>query len=304
MPHVAVGVDAGGTQTIAAAARGDEAARTHAEGGANPNVCGIDAAVETIARAITRVLQGDVPDAIVVGGAGTARTGVAEVMTDALRARFPSARVIVMHDLRIALRAAVPHGDGIVLVAGTGSAAYAEIGAERYHCGGGGYALGDEGSGFAIGAAGLRLLRRSMEGRAPSDALTQRLAEHTGARDPNDLSRFAYGASSTVAAVASAAACVLESADAGERSAVKIVQTAALALFDLVRSLCRSAGAESRALPLVFSGGLLRRNSLLTYLIETRVANELPKLEIAKGAPEPYLGALAQARALLRDAVT
>ena len=304
MSHVVVGVDAGGTRTIAAAARGDEAPRTHEGGGANANVCGIDAAVETIATTVSSALDGDLPDAIVVGAAGAGRAEIAGALARGLRERFPTASIVVTHDLRIALRAAIPAGDGIVLVVGTGSGAYAEIGANTFRAGGGGYAFGDEGSGFAVGAAGLRQLRRAMEGRVHGDGLTETIAARTGAHDLDDLSRFAYGGESTVAAVASLAACVLDSADAGERSAMKIVQTAALELFDLVRSLCRSAGAEERALPLAFSGGLLRRNSLLTYLIETRVANELPNLGIVKGGAEPYAGALALARALLRDGVT
>ena len=210
-------------------------------------------------------------------------TEIAGMLARGLHERFPTASIVVTHDLRIALRAAIPAGDGIVLVVGTGSGAYAEIGANTFRAGGGGYAFGDEGSGFAVGAAGLRQLRRAMEGRVHSDGLTETIAARTGAHDLDDLGRFAYGGESTVAAVASLAACVLDSADAGERSAMKIVQTAALELFDLVRALCRSAGAEERALPLAFSGGLLRRNSLLTYLIETRVANELPNLGHRQG---------------------
>lgn len=301
MRGVVVGVDAGGTQTIAAAARGDEPPRTVAGAGANANVCGAGAAAETIAAVIAQALHHDAPDAIAVGAAGAARAEIADAMTRALLARFPAARIAVTHDLQIALRAGVSQGDGMVLVAGTGSAAYAEIGTQSFRAGGGGYAFGDEGSGFAIGAAALRLLRRAIEGRAPHDRLTERLAERTAARTLDDLSRFAYGAESTVSAVASVAPEVIASAGDGERSAVKIVQTAALELFELVRALWRSAGAEGRALPLVWAGGLLRRNSLLTYLIETRVANELPDLAIVKGGAEPYMGALAQARALLRN---
>jgi len=79
------------------------------------------------------------------------------------------------------------------------------------------------------------------------------------------------------------------------------VQTAALELFELVRALCRAADVDSRPLPLVFSGGLLRRNSLLTYLIETRIANELPHLRLIKDGPEPHFGALALARGLLHE---
>ncbi len=301
MRGVAVGVDAGGTQTIAAAARGDETPRTFAGAGANANICGVDAAAETITAIISQALQRDEPDAIAVGAAGAARPEIADAMTRALTARFPAARIAVTHDLHIALRAGIPQGDAMVLVAGTGSAAYAEIGTQSFRAGGGGYAFGDEGSGFAIGAAGLRLLRRAMEGRVPHDRLTERLAERTAARNLDDLSRFAYGAESTVSAVASVAPDVITSAGDGERTAVKIVQTAALELFELVRALCRSAGAEGRTLPLVWAGGLLRSNSLLTYLIETRIANELPKLEIVKGAAEPYMGALARARALLQN---
>ncbi len=301
MRGVVVGVDAGGTQTIAAAARGDEPVRTVAGAGANANICGAATAAETIAAVVAQALQHDAPDAIAVGAAGAARPEIADALARALLARFPSSRIAVTHDLHIALRAGIPQGDGMVLVAGTGSAAYAEIGTQSFRAGGGGYAFGDEGSGFAIGAAALRLLRRAIEGRVPHDRLTERLAERTSARTLDDLSRFAYGAESTVTAVASVAPDVIASAGDGERSAVKIVQTAALELFELVRALCRSAGAEGRALTLVWAGGLLRRNSLLTYLIETRVANELPDLAIVKGGAEPYMGALAQARALLRN---
>lgn len=299
MPRVAVGVDAGGTRTVAAA-EGDETPRTFTGKGANANVVGTGAAVATIAAAIERALNGDAAGTIVVGAAGAARPDIAGPMTRGLQTRFPQARLEVTHDLRIALRAAAPEGDGLVLVAGTGSAAYAEIDGERHRVGGGGYAFGDEGSGFAVGAAGLRLLRRAMERRIPGDRLTARLAEHTGARDVDDLARFAYDTGSPVAAVASAAQCVLECADAGERSAVKIVQAAALELFELVRALCRNAAAETRALPLAFAGGLLRRNNLLTYLIETRAANDFPNLIVIKSGNEPVMGALALARVLSR----
>ena len=48
-------------------------------------------------------------------------------------------------------------------------------------------------------------------------------------------------------------------------------------------------------MPLVLSGGLLRENSMLTYLLETRIANELPHVHVRKGAA-PHEGALALAR--------
>ena len=98
--------------------------------------------------------------------------------------------------------------------------------------------------------------------------------------------------------IASVAPIVIEHADAGDRSATKIVQAAALELFELVRAIARASAAAGRELPLVFAGGLLRENSMLTYLLEMRVANELPHVRVIKGGPEAHVGALAAARRL------
>jgi N-acetylglucosamine kinase-like BadF-type ATPase len=91
---------------------------------------------------------------------------------------------------------------------------------------------------------------------------------------------------------------VLEAAAGGERSASKIVQQAALDLFELLRALARSAGLDGKTVPLVFAGGLLGENSLLSYLLETRIASEFPLMHIVKGS-DPIDGALAKARELL-----
>jgi N-acetylglucosamine kinase-like BadF-type ATPase len=302
MSRIVVGVDAGGSRTIAAAARGDEPPHnTFVGDAANPHVNGIDGAVDAIARAVTSVLQGDAPGAIVVGGAGAGRAETVDAMTEGLRARFPEARIGVTHDAHIALRGAIPAGDGIVLVAGTGSIAYGEIAGRQFRAGGGGFALRDEGSGYAIGSAGLHLLLRSFEDRVPRDPLLDALAAYTGATSARDLIAYVYDGRTPVATVAGVAAIVLELADSGERSANKIVQAAALELFELVRAVCRMAEASAIDLPLAFSGGLLKKNGVLTYLVETRIANDLPHLHVVKGGGAPHLGALAQARELLRN---
>jgi N-acetylglucosamine kinase-like BadF-type ATPase len=92
---------------------------------------------------------------------------------------------------------------------------------------------------------------------------------------------------------------VLELAQAGERSATKIVQTAALGLGDLVKSVIKRADLLGEAVPIVLAGGLLQSNSLLTYLLETRLLNEHPNMPVSKLDAEPCMGALSQARELL-----
>jgi N-acetylglucosamine kinase-like BadF-type ATPase len=299
MRAVAVGVDAGGTSTVATASRDGVAIGTATGDAANANAIGFDRAAAALADVIKEALQGENADAICVGAAGAGREEVSGALTAALRERFPDARIAVCDDARIALRAAVPQGDGIVLVAGTGSIAYGEFGTAVYRAGGYGYLLGDEGSGFAIGAASARLLMRTFDGRAPADAFTARIADALRARQANEVIERVYRSGHPVRTLAALARIALESANDGERSANKIVQSAALDLGELIRSVVRSANAGNHDLPIVFSGGLLAGNSLLTYLLETRLMNDYPFMRVHKDAPEPHIGALALAQGML-----
>jgi N-acetylglucosamine kinase-like BadF-type ATPase len=296
---VVVGVDAGATSTVAIAAEGERTIRTFAGDPANVRIAGVDGAADTIARSIAASLEGDAAHAIFVGAAGAGNDDVASALAGALRARFPEARIAVSDDAHVALRAGVAQGDGIVLIAGTGSIAYAEIDGTRYRSGGYGYLIGDDGSGFAIGAAAMKLLLRSYDGRVPRDAMLERIETQLGVANRQDAIAAVYEAQHPVTVLASLAAIVLDCASGGERSANKIVQGAALELFELVKNVAQTAGVSGRELPLVFSGGLLRSNSLLSYLLETRLSHDFPFLQPVKNAAAPHVGALALARVLL-----
>jgi N-acetylmuramic acid 6-phosphate etherase len=294
-----VGVDAGGSRTVAAAARAGESPRVFSGAPANARVLGIERAVAAITDAVNGALAGDGAAAIFVGAAGAAMPETSDAIAAALRERFPNVPLAVAGDAHVALRAAIPNGDAMALIAGTGCVAYAEIGGRQYRAGGYGFALGDEGSGYAIGRAALGLLLRSYDGRAPRDEMLDALAQRTGGDTAGALA-YAYGDGVRVAAIAALAPLVLEFANGGERSANKIVQAAALELFELVRAVCRMTEIGNAEVPIAFAGGLLSRNSLLTYLIETRLSNDFPHVSIVKGGAEPHLGALAQARGLVR----
>ncbi len=291
--RIAVGVDAGGTSTVAVASRDGVAGTPFVTEAGNASSRGLDAAVEAMTRAINGALAGAKPDAIVVGAAGAGRENVATPMHAALAERYPSAAIDVADDGRIALRAGVATGDGIVLIAGTGSFAYAEVGTEQYRAGGHGYAIDDAGSGFSIGSAAAKLVVRAYDGRVPFDATADAIALALGAKSARDVLDRVYRDGPPVATLAALAPEVIRLADVGERSAVKIVQGAALELGDLVRAVVKSSGATGRELPIVLAGGLLGTNSLLTFLLETRISNELPTFFVVKNAPAPCFGALA-----------
>jgi glucosamine kinase len=290
-----VGVDAGGSSTIAVTVAGGK--RNVVElTAANPSLSGIESAALTIGDAIAEVCSPDVPRSIVVGAAGAGRPDVADALRDQLCRRFAVAHIEVIDDARLALNAANASGCGIVVISGTGSIAYGENDGRSARCGGGGYAIGDEGSGYAIGAAGLRLALRAFDGRGPVDATVIALGERTGARDRDALLRYVYDARSTVTAVAGLAPAILRCADEGERSALTIVQNAAKELFELVRVVARNIDATAE-MPLVLHGGVLHMPTTLTYLLETRLSNELPNVHTTRSELLAHDAALRMAEA-------
>jgi N-acetylglucosamine kinase-like BadF-type ATPase len=300
MPRIIVGVDAGGSKTIAALAQDGELLRTREGLAANPSSRGVEAASGTLVETIVSALDGAQPHAIFVGAAGARRADVAESVKQTLESRFPQACVRVRDDACIALRAALPEGDGVVLIAGTGSVAYAERGGEHFHAGGYGYLVGDEGSGFAIGSAAIRQLLRAFDGRVPRDVFLDEVAAYLEVNEALDVLARVYGNPHAVTQIAGLARVVLDAANRGERSANKIVQNAALELSDLVKALIKRAGLTESEAPIVFAGGLLAANTLLSYLLETRLQNDLPRMPILKGAVEPYRGALILAEKLVQ----
>ncbi|HMD02821.1 MAG TPA: BadF/BadG/BcrA/BcrD ATPase family protein, partial [Candidatus Baltobacteraceae bacterium] len=221
----AVGVDAGGTAAVAAASRGEEV-RSARGAPANPTSSGVPPAAAAIAGAVREATEGSVPAALYVAAAGAGRRDVAAALETALRAIFPAATVAVAGDTQVALRAAIAEGPGVVLIAGTGSVAYAENGEVRVQVGGDGYLLGDEGSAFAIGMAAVALLARTYDGRARGDETTALVARALGCEDRDGLLAAIYARPLDIAAIAALAPSVVAFAGKGNRASSKIVQSA------------------------------------------------------------------------------
>jgi N-acetylglucosamine kinase-like BadF-type ATPase len=298
--RIAVGVDAGGTATVAAISRGGRYESSTTAGPANASSRGNAAAAREIGSAVRTIAGDGAVHALFVAAAGAGREDVRAALTASLRESFPATpHVVVEDDTRVALRAGLPEGPGIVLIAGTGSVAYAENGERHARVGGAGYLLGDEGSAFAIGMAALKLLARVYDGRATRDETTDLAARALGAPDRDALLARIYGAPLEVAPIAALAPGIVAFAGKGNRVATKIVQTAALELGDLTRAAAKGAGLFEASPAVVFAGGLLRENSLLSFLLETRITNEIPGAAVVRVRDEPARAALRFAEALL-----
>jgi N-acetylglucosamine kinase-like BadF-type ATPase len=294
---ITIGVDAGGTSTVAALARDGAFVREATGPAANATSMDVAQAADAILQTIRNVADGAAPESIYIGAAGAGRERIAAELQAHVQRAYPKARVVVDDDTVIALRGAIAQGPGVVLIAGTGSVAYAENGDTIVRTGGAGYLLGDEGSAFAMGLAAAKLYARALDGRAPRDETIELVARTLDAPDRTTLLDAMYGNTFSPAAIAAMAPEIITFAGLGNRSSTKIVQDAAKELGDLLKSAVKLANLLDASPHVALAGGLMRENSLLTFLLETRINGDIPGATIVRNGDEPVRGALRLAQA-------
>jgi glucosamine kinase len=288
---VVIGVDAGGTRTIAAVSEADrvlsrvEGAAGAVRPGRAMTAAGTIATTVRRALAPTGRLRGDV---LVVGASGVGREDERQALRDALRMENLAERLIITTDIEIALVAAFGDGSGIVLLSGTGSFAVGRLadGTQRRQ-GGYGWQMGDEGSAYALGLAALRAVGQAHDGRAQATSLESALLAVTRARGFDDLIRWSVAAMPIE--VAGLAAAVLQAADSGDAVAVALVARAVGDLAELVAALVRAfPGAEP--VPVALAGGLLSQATFRSAVLDA--LTPLARLRVLADPLDPVEGAL------------
>jgi len=93
------------------------------------------------------------------------------------------------NDVTNALEGAV-NGDGIVLIAGTGSVAYGKNKRLTHRAGGYGYKEGDAGSSYYLGYKALQHLARVVDKRLPVSSFSNDLIKDTGCTNFSNLAKF------------------------------------------------------------------------------------------------------------------
>lgn len=286
MHSFVVGVDGGGTKTRALLAdeQGGRLAEAIGPGSAvRPQEiersAGIIAAV--VREAMERAEAGQqLARVLCVGVAGAGREPERLALLDALIAQGVADEVLVQTDLAIALDDAFGDRAGVLLIAGTGSSAFARgPTGTTARCGGWGPVIGDEGGGAWIGRRALSVVAAAADGREPETALTGAVLTATESQETSDLIRWA--AASTPATLASLAPVVMSVADSGDLRANSIVSMAVEELALHVRALARQLFVDERAsVPVAFTGGLLNKGTALRKRLEHRLKSAVPGAQI------------------------
>lgn len=289
-----IGIDAGGTKTVALLADQNGNVLSKAVGGgANILVHG-ELAVEKVLYQVLDAVGAYDPSnnlaAICLGIAGVGRSNEKEILYGVLRRLGLRQKVRIVNDAFVALVAGAPTGEGIVLVAGTGSIAFGvDPSGKTARSGGWGYLLGDEGSAFWIGHAAVRLGIRAKDGRGQATTLFDRICAKIEVNDPVGLVQWFYDQELSRHRVAQLAGLVEEAAVEGDEAASDLLGQAAKHLGRAARAVAKQLEFPD-SFPLVLSGGVFRACPSLYQRLEMRLG--LPQAEVVRLAAEPATGAV------------
>jgi N-acetylglucosamine kinase-like BadF-type ATPase len=204
--------------------------------------------------------------------------------------RFGHAAVRFLHDAPIALAGAVDRRPAVVVIAGTGSVAYAEDGTGRsVRVGGYGYLFGDVGSSFWLARAALSAAMDEADRGAPTRLGDAALAYFDRA-DLRALARAFYLREIGRPELAAFARVVFDAARLGDAQASALVDQAANALATLAATAIQRLETPLPSIAVALTGGaftnadLYRRTTEYLALLSDRA-------RVVKPLHEPAIGA-------------
>jgi len=292
-----LGVDGGNTKTIALVARSDGtivgAARSLR--GSDIHAVAVDQAIDVIEGVAASALADAASEGAEVCASAFSLAGAdwpedIELLERRLRVRRPDA--VIVNDAIGALRATIPHGPGVVIVCGTGTATGAR---------------GPDGTTWhtsfwqlpqgarELGIRALHAVYRAGLGTDRATILTERLLAAAGFADVEAL--LHHGTARSVISrpdAATYASVLLDAAEDGDAVARDIVRAHGVELAKTAVAAGRRVGIErDAAMALALTGGVLRHaGHVLRDSISAAVRERQPAVSIASPTLEPAAGAL------------
>ncbi|MFB5189487.1 N-acetylglucosamine kinase [Alicyclobacillus fastidiosus] len=292
-----IGVDGGGTKTQVFLIDNGGGATIIAPS-SNPNVVGWNEAQDVVTRSIcaclaARNLKREDVRGLSICMSGVDRPAESARLHAVFQERFPNSAVEIKNDALAALAAGTRGQSGVVLIAGTGSIAVGESTTGQIaRAGGYGYLLGDEGSGFAIGRAGLMAAIQGFEGRASQTALWERAMDVYDVDHTQSLIPLVYASAHPVNTIAKFAKEVVALADS-DSVADQIIAGAVSDYLRLVEAVVRDLAGEVGQTT-VLAGGLFTNTDVLVR----RLAKVAPAMRFQPLSATSAFGSAAAGAAL------
>lgn len=271
--NIVLGVEGGGTKTEWVALDG-VGAKVVAQGtlpAANLRLISDDAL-----RALLTVLP---PDAARAGIylAGCASASDRFRLEGVARAVWPEATIVVGSDRDSGFAAAFQNGDGISVIAGTGSAVTGRKGGKWEKAGGWGQLLGDKGGGYDLGMQALRTALWQYDIHRSGSLLGESILQALCLNRYEDLSNWAQNADKM--SVARLAPIVFHAANNGDAGMLAAIQSGARNLAEYIRAVAARLGFAEVTVRLL--GGLFLHHPDYCDLLKDYLSDILPLANVS-----------------------
>jgi N-acetylglucosamine kinase len=209
-----------------------------------------------------------------------------EILAGLLRVR----KLMVTNDAEVALWGATESGEGVIVIAGTGSIGFGRNGAGRTaRAGGWGFVFGDEGGAFDIVRQAMRAALRMEEGWGAPTVLRDVMLQATDSANANDALHRMYTPEWPRSKAATLAPLVDEAADNGDAIALQLMNDAAMQLSLLAASVRSQLWSRREEMEVAYIGGVFRSQRLLERFrllveLEEGVTCIAPRRDPAEGA--------------------
>jgi N-acetylmuramic acid 6-phosphate etherase len=237
-----------------------------------------------------RSMFGELPKEITRAGVFLAGCGTEEdrrSLTHLCVEVWPQAKIVVGSDRDSGLAAALGHGDGIVVNAGSGSSITGRRDKRIENAGGWGHILGDVGGGYFLSLQALRLILREYDLHRGEVQFTTKILRALSLNNLDELVRWAQTADKME--VAMLAPVVFEAAAGGDSRVMEIIEEGARALCEYTEAVAtRLQGLAPRV---VLLGGLFQRDSIYNHAFRRRLKKTLPDARVANSERAPEFGA-------------
>ncbi|WEV44251.1 N-acetylglucosamine kinase [Lactobacillus sp. ESL0684] len=285
-----IGVDAGGTHTIAIAYDTTGQELEQIETGPGQLNTDYEDAINNITSAINQLLNqidGDC-QRVLCGMAGLSVIGNAPQVAAEISSKIGNLPTRAVTDSLLALYNGLKGEDGGLVIAGTGSVFN---GLQKGHIittGGYGAVLGDEGSGYAITLAALKAALLSWDKRE-ENALIQLFNQLFDVENLVDATAKFYQMSNPE--VASMAVDVAKLADQGNPAATAVIkQQSQLLARDIIIGMDRYE--DPKPMTVALTGSVLANNQMLRNFLENEVWKKYPKAKFTVSNGENARGVI------------
>lgn len=289
-PRFFLGIDGGGTKTAFALA--DEKGTVLScvtLGACNPNDVGFEETERVLKEGIACVCQGYSMEEISVF-AGLAGCSSAENLPRirVFLEKFGFAKCANHNDAQNAVAAALGTEDGVAVIMGTGSIAYAKKGSDLYRIGGYGYLFGDKGSGFAIGRDVILSALMMEDGSIEKTGLYEMVLQKCGGETV--LSQIDFFYKEGKKEIARYAPLAFDALKNGDMEARRILEENIGAVATLIMG--GGKHLDSSFVKVSLCGGVTKQEEILLPMLLKMLEKDERRYKLSVCKKEPVWGAL------------